>query len=46
MKNLLFFIGIGVVLGAIGSVDIGKLELAQAVKQGLARLAMVAVGVR
>ena len=46
MKNLLFFIGIGVVLGTIGSSDIGKIELAQAVKQGLAGLAMIAVGVR
>ena len=46
MKHLLFFIGIGVILGAIGTCDIGKLELAQAVKQGLAGLAMVAVGVR
>lgn len=46
MKKLLLIIGAVLILGGIGSEEIGRIEFAQAVKQGLAGLAMIAVGVR
>lgn len=46
MKHLLFFIGIGVILGTVGACDVGKIGLIQAIMQCLVGVPMVAIGVR
>lgn len=46
MKHLLFSIGLAVVLGSILACDTETIELAQAVKQCLVGLPMIALGVR
>lgn len=46
MKKLLLIIGAVLILGGIGSEEIGRIEFAQAVKQCLIGLPMVAIGMR
>ncbi len=46
MKGLLFFIGLLIIGASAGACDLGNITLAQAVKQSLVGLPIMALGIR